>query len=130
MQPAVRAVEYIRAIERGAAGDEVAAFFAPDATIIEFPNRFSESGRRSDLAAARAAADRGRAAMQRQVYDITSVTADGDRVVLEIDWTGILAIPVGALAVGDAMRAHTAVILEFRDGKIATQRHYDCYEPF
>jgi ketosteroid isomerase-like protein len=28
------------------------------------------------------------------------------------------------------MRAHFAVFIELRDGKIAEQRNYDCFEPF
>jgi hypothetical protein len=34
------------------------------------------------------------------------------------------------LAPGTGMRAFVAMFLTFRDGKIATQRNYDCYSPF
>jgi ketosteroid isomerase-like protein len=130
MPPAEQAVEYIRALERGVAGDDLAVFFHPDAVIIEMPNRLNPSGRRSDLAAAMAASERGRATMRRQTYDIQSITSELSRVALEIAWTGVLAVPFGTLAAGTEMRARTAVIIDFRGEKIAQQRHYDCYEPF
>lgn len=54
----------------------------------------------------------------------------GDTVILECLWVGTLGVPIGALGVGGEMRAHFAVFLEFRDGKIVRQRNYDCFEPF
>jgi ketosteroid isomerase-like protein len=121
---------YIGAIEAGATGEALAAFFTPDVVIVEYPNRFSPNGRTSDLAAALAAAERGKELMRDQRYAITSMTAMENRVVLEVDWTGVVATPLGALPAGAAMRDHVAIVLEFRDGKIAAQRHYDCFDPF
>jgi ketosteroid isomerase-like protein len=40
----------------------------------------------------------------------------------------VLAIPIGTLAPGDRMKAHFAMFFEFRDGRIALQRNYDCFE--
>ena len=51
-------------------------------------------------------------------------------MILEVLWAGTLAIPVGSLAAGDEMRAHFAVFIELRDGRIYRQRNYDCFEPF
>jgi ketosteroid isomerase-like protein len=121
---------YIEAIEGGATGDALAAFFTPDVVITEFPNRFSPNGRTSDLPTALAAADRGRQLMRDQRYEIVSATAMDDRVVLELDWTGVVTVPLGSLPAGGRMRDHAAIVLEFRDGKIAVQRHYDCFDPF
>ena len=56
--------------------------------------------------------------------------ADGDRVSVEVLWTGTLALAFGALAVGSQMRAHSAMFFEFKDGKIVSQRNYDCFEPW
>ena len=124
------ATAYIRALESGATGDDVTKFFWPDAIVTEFPNRFTPNGATRDLENVRAASERGQKVMQRQRYDIVSMTAEGDRVAIELDWTGTLAVPVGSLPAGGDMRAHVAIVLDFRDGKIAAQRHYDCYEPF
>lgn len=51
-------------------------------------------------------------------------------VALEVLWIGKLAVPLGNLQAGSEMRAHSAMFLEFRDGKIVDQRNYDCFEPW
>ena len=124
------ATAYIRALESGAAGDDIAGFFSPDIVITEFPNRFTPNGATRDLENLRAASERGKKVMQRQRYDIVSMTAEDNRVAIELDWTGTLAIPVGTLPAGGEMRAHVAIVLDFLNEKIVAQRHYDCYEPF
>jgi ketosteroid isomerase-like protein len=125
-----QARRYIDALARGETGDALAAFFTPDAVVIEFPNRFTPAGARRELPQLREAAERGQRYVRDQEWRILSELADGDRVALELDWAGTIAVDVGPLAAGTRMRAHVAVFLEFRDGRIAAQRHYDCYEPF
>jgi len=105
----------------------VDSFFAADVVQEEFPNRFVPTGARRDLAAA---AERGRAVLSGQRYHVRAAYAVSDTVILEVLWVGILAIPVGTLAAGQEMRAHFAVFLEFRHGKIVHQRNYDFFEPF
>ena len=124
------ALRYLHAVERRAVGDELAAFYAPDVVQEEFPNRLVPNGARRGLADLLAGAERGQSLMSAQTYDVQSALADGDRVVAELIWTGTLAVAFGALPVGHTMRAHIAMVLEFRDGRIAAQRNYDCYEPF
>jgi ketosteroid isomerase-like protein len=65
-----------------------------------------------------------------QTYEVLSAMASGERVALEVQWTGTLAIPLGELAAGDVMRARFGVFLDFRGGRIAAQRNYDCFDPF
>jgi ketosteroid isomerase-like protein len=48
----------------------------------------------------------------------------------EIDWLGVTAIPIQDLPAGSEMRDHVAIFLEFREGRIARQKHYDCFEPW
>ena len=76
------------------------------------------------------AAERGRKVLTSQTYEIRSAVADGDHVALEVLWTGVLAVQVGSIPAGGKMRAHFAMFLDFRDGKIVSQRNYDCFEPF
>jgi ketosteroid isomerase-like protein len=121
---------YIQAIESGASGDALTRFFTADVVIQEMPNRIAPSGSVSDLAKALQGAERGKHIFSRQTYSITTLLAEGNRVALELDWRGITAIPIQNLSAGSEMRDHAAIFLEFRDGRIAHQRHYDCFEPW
>jgi ketosteroid isomerase-like protein len=49
---------------------------------------------------------------------------------MEVLWTGTLAVPGGSPATGGTMRVHFALFMDFRDGKIAAQRNYDCFDPW
>ena len=120
--------QYLKAIEAGSSS-ELAQFFAPEIIVEIFPSKFFPTGSRSDLAAIRAAAERGKKVMTSQTYAVRNALARGDQVALEIDWTGMLAVPFQTIPAGGQMRAHFAAFLQFKDGKIISQRNYDCYEP-
>jgi len=122
--------EYLRAIEHGATGNALAQFFTPDVVHQEFPNRLSPHGSRNDLAGMLAGAQRGQKVLSAQRYEIQREMETGNRVALEVIWTGTLAVPVATLPAGAQMRAQFAVFLEFRDGRIAAQRNYDCFDPW
>ncbi|MCL4294998.1 MAG: nuclear transport factor 2 family protein [Anaerolineae bacterium] len=121
---------YLAAIEQGATGETLAAFFTPDAIQEEFPNRLVPTGARRDVPALLDAAFRGQQVMAAQHYEIVNAISAENQVVLEVAWTGILAVPIGNIPVGGQMRAHFAVFLEYQDGKIVRQRNYDCFEPW
>jgi ketosteroid isomerase-like protein len=121
---------YLTAIEQGATGDALAAFYTPDAVQEEFPNRLMPNGARRDLAAILEGAVRGQKVLTAQTYEIVSAVESGDRVALELLWTGTLAVPIGSLPAGGQMRAHFAVFVDMREGRIASQRNYDCFDPF
>jgi ketosteroid isomerase-like protein len=121
---------YLDAIERGVGFEELAEFFTPDVVQIEYPNRLVVDGARRDLAQLREAGERGKNVVDSQRYEIRTAIAIGDTVALEVEWTATLKIPVGTLPAGGQMRAHFGVFLELRDGRIAAQRNYDCFEPF
>jgi ketosteroid isomerase-like protein len=121
---------YLEAVEGGATGDVLAAFFAPDVIQEEFPNRLVPTGARRGLAALLDGASKGQQVMQSQQYQILNAIESGDAVALEVQWTGTLAVPLGSLPVGGQMRARFAVFLEFRGDLIALQRNYDCFEPW
>ena len=122
--------QYLAAIQRGAIGEELAQFFAPEVVQEELPNRVSPDGKRRKLAGILDGAERGRKVLSEQRFEIRSAVATGDRVILEVLWVGTLAIPFGTIPAGGEMRAHSAMFLEFRDGKIVAQRNYDCFEPW
>ena len=121
---------YLDAIERGVDAAALAEFFAPDVLQEEFPNRLVPTGARRDLDGLLAAAERGKQVVSAQRFEVRNAVAAGDRVALEVRWTGTLAVAIGTLPAGGTMRAHFAVFLDFRDGKIAAQRNYDCFDPW
>jgi ketosteroid isomerase-like protein len=121
--------EYLTALERGEAGEALRRFFTPDFVQEEYPNTLNRTGQRSDLASALERSERGRHLLRSQRYDIQNAVTDGDHVAIEAIWTGVLAVPLGSLPEGAEMRAHFGVFLDFRDGRIARQRNYDCFDP-
>ena len=124
------AFAYLRALEQGATGDALAAFFTADVIQEEFPNRLTPNGARRDLAALLEGALRGQAVTTSQRYEVLGTMVQGDRVALEIQWRAIMAIPIGTLPAGAEMAARFAVFLKYRDGKITRQRNYDCFDPW
>ncbi|WP_369198258.1 nuclear transport factor 2 family protein [Streptomyces djakartensis] len=128
--PHVRtALRYHEAVARLAAPEELAEFLHPDMTHSQLPNALFPAGADRDLAETLAASARARTLLTAQSYDVTGAVAAGDRVALEIKWSGTLAAGFGELPAGHVLRAHIAAFLEFRDGRIIAQRNYDCYEP-
>lgn len=121
---------YLRAIENGATGDALGHFFAPEATLREFPNRLNPKGSISGLGAILDAAERGKLTVANQRFEIRNAVVDGDQLALEIYWTGCLRKALGTLPIGGEMRAHFALFLEFHNGKIVRQSDYDCFEEF
>lgn len=124
------AQQYIATIARGETGDALARFFTSDVTITEMPNRVATHGSISELPKALEAARRGQQLFKRQTYTITNILGEGDWVALEMDWIGVTAVQIQNLAPNSEMRDHAAVFLEFRNGRIFRQRHYDCFEPW
>jgi ketosteroid isomerase-like protein len=121
---------YLAAVEAGATGEALARFYTDDVVQEELPNRLVPSGVKRDLAALLDGAVRGQKGMQWQHFELTRAYEAGDTVVMEVVWTGRLAVPVGSLPAGGEMRARFAVFLEFRAGRICRQRNYDCFDPW
>jgi len=126
----VTARQYLRAIEEGVEFETLASFFTADVVQQEYPNRLRPAGGSAGIEQMREAAARGQQAVAWQRYEIRNTVASGDWVALEVTWTAELRVGIGAIAAGGQMRAHFAVFLEFRDGKIARQHNYDCFEQF
>jgi ketosteroid isomerase-like protein len=120
---------YLGAISAGATGAALAAYYDPEAIQEEFPNRLTPDGASRNVAAILEAAERGKTILSGQTFDIRAIMAGGDRVAVEAIWTGKLAVPVGNLKAGDKMKAHFAIFLEMRNGRIYRQRNYDCFDP-
>jgi ketosteroid isomerase-like protein len=121
---------YLEAVENGAEGRALADFFTEDVVQEEFPNRLQPIGGHHDLAGILDSAKKAKRTLRAQKFDVLNSVVDGDAVALEILWSGYLAVPVDTLPADSEMRAHISLWLEFRDGKIARQHNYDCYDPW
>lgn len=121
---------YLEALGAGEAGPSLRRFFTPDAMQVEFPNRLNPGGGRSDLATMLERSIQGKQLLHSQEYRVVTAIARGDRVAVEAEWTGTLAVPAAGLPAGGTMRAHFAMFFECAEGKIHRQRNYDCFEPW
>ena len=120
---------YLKSIETGEFA-YVAELFSASAMVEQLPNRIYPNGIRSGVSRMAEAFEKGRKLLSSQSYEIKNSVVNGDKVSLEVLWTGKLAISFGSLAAGSEMRAHSAMFFEFADGKIISQRNYDCFEPW
>ena len=125
-----RTQQYLQAIASMGPFEKVADFCSPDIVVQEFPNRIAPQGRIRRAADLSAACEQGQKILQSQIYTVRRIFEAGDEVVAELEWTGILAVPVMNLPAGSEMKAFVAMFLTFREGKIVSQRNYDCYPPF
>ena len=122
--------QYLAAIEEGRPFDELRRFLTDDVVQREFPNQLVPKGATRGLAEMAEAAARGRKVVTAQRYDIQSAIALGDRVALEVRWTGTLAVPFGSIPAGGDMTASFAVFFELRNGRIRSQHNSDCFDPW
>jgi len=121
---------YLSALQRGKAGDDLCEFFTEDVRQVEMPNQRNSRGQESDLEHILQRSQQGLRILQRQQYEIVSEVAHEDRVAVEARWTGVLAVALGKIEPGAELRASFAMFFLFREGKIAIQRNYDCFDPW
>ena len=117
------------AISAGATGDELAAYFHPDAQQIEYPSLMRPHGHRRGLAEMRAGAAIGAKMISDQHYEVHTLVENGDRLAVQFTWTATVTADLGAVRAGTRLVSHVAAFYVFRDGLVLEQSSYDCYEP-
>jgi predicted ester cyclase len=122
--------EYLEAVSSMESVERVIVFYSPDVIFREYPNRVVPNGRVSHLEDMRKAFEKGRKLLSSQKYEVQSILEHGEEIAAEIVWTGRLAVAFDNLPAGSDLTAYVAMFLTFRDGKIVSQRNYDCYPPF
>ncbi|MEQ1901987.1 MAG: nuclear transport factor 2 family protein [Devosia sp.] len=110
--------------------DSLLALHTEDAVQIEHPNRLKT--KRDRRAPAKIAEDlaRGKTILRSEHYEIVNAAASGDAVALQVEWTGVLGVPIGALGPGDQMTTFSGIFPRFREEQIAEQINCDCFEDF
>jgi len=117
------------AISAGATGDDLAAYFHPDAQQVEYPSLMRPHGHRRGLAEMREGAEIGSKIISDQHYEVHTMVEDGDRVAVQFTWTATVTADLGAIPAGTRLVSHVAAFYIFRDGLVHEQSSYDCYEP-
>ncbi|HKP95282.1 MAG TPA: nuclear transport factor 2 family protein [Fibrobacteria bacterium] len=121
---------YFKALEDGIPVELFEKFFHPDVVQYEFPSRLNPNGKGRKKQELLADFERSRSIISKHEYKVKSLVSDGDRVCAETEWTGILAIPIGDLKIGDAMKANFGVFFRIAEGRILEQNNYDCIHPW
>ena len=101
-----RVLQFVKAVEQS---QDVAGFYAPDVVHEWLPNKLAPNGMKRNFAELMAASAQGRQLLAAQQYEIVSTTEQGNRVVIESNWTGTLKN-------GTTMRAFFAMVFELEDG--------------
>jgi len=74
--------------------------------------------------------EKGKKVLSNQNYEIKSFIADGDKLSIEVMWTETLAMAFGGLTIGSQMCDDSAMFFLSKEGKIVSQRNYDCFYPW
>lgn len=119
--------KYFQAIPVAKTPAELAVHFHPEVKYEEMPNKIFPQGKIEDLNALLAAWERGRALLKTQKFEIKSAIEAGDRLAIEVAWSGTLARASGRYPEGHELTTKSAMFIELKDGKIFRQRNYDCY---
>jgi len=98
--------------------------FAENAEWIELPIPGISRGRQGDRAFLRETAEHILGLYPDRQMSIRNLVAQGEQVVLELDWCGTVAAAVGGLNVGDRIRFRVASFFTLVDGLIVRQTDY------
>jgi ketosteroid isomerase-like protein len=114
------------AIERGDTA-ALRSLYAQNAVQVEHPNKLKPNGDRRSPETMIKDLGRGKQILREEHYEVVEAIAAGDRVALQVKWTGVLAVPVGTLKAGDEMVCESGIFLRFEGDRIAEQHNYDCF---
>lgn len=118
---------FVRTVEAGGGSAELRPFLAEDFTLTEWPHVLSKTGSTRNLAETLSGADYSKDIVANQRFEVVRSTTEGDRVVLEMNWSATLLLDLPHWDRGDTIRARSTAVFELRDGLIVSQDTYDCY---
>ncbi len=124
------AKNYIKALKAGKPGNELAIFFHPDVVQTELPNRLNPKGVTNNLSEILERNEKSKKLLKAQNFEINDAIVNDDTVAMQISWTGVASVSVSTLSVGQTMRGHFAMFLQFQNGQIIKQTNYNCFDDF
>lgn len=98
--------------------------YAADAEWTELPTPATPRGRGGKRAALRAAAESALAFFPDRQMKIRNLVAQGQQVVLELEWSGTAAAAVGSVKPGTTVRLRLASFFTVVDGLITKHTDY------
>lgn len=117
----------LRALESGGGAADVAEFLAEDYVLTEAPHLLAPAGAVRNRAEALAGAAAAHNVVSGQRFEVRRTTCEGNRVVVEAEWTATLLMDLPHWDTGEVIRARIASVFEVREGRIISQDSYDCY---
>lgn len=123
-------ISYLSALEQMKTGEDLVSFFHQDVMQTEFPNKISPQKIDRNLEQILEGAERGKAIMSSQRYQLNNLITGDNNIVAEVSWQGVLRVPIASLEAGEKMAAEFACVFELKDDLIFRQRNYDCFVDF
>jgi ketosteroid isomerase-like protein len=96
--------------------------------FVERPNLVSPRGSERDREQVLASVEVGRQLLRDQRFEVVDPVVEGDRVASRVVWTGTLAVEAPPYAAGAQLRADSSMHFTLRDGRIAHQENFDCFQ--
>lgn len=118
---------FVRTVEAGGGSADLAPFLTEDFTLTEWPHALSRNGSVRTRQETLAGADDAKSIVAEQRFEVVRTTTEGNRVVLEMNWSAMLLLDLPHWDAGETIRARSTAVFELRDGLIASQDTYDCY---
>ncbi len=127
LEIALRYIEFFNKPQGSA--EELAVFLSQQVHWQEMPNLFAPTGRTNGYDQMLTNFERGSQAVSPQHYEVGQAVAQGEWVVLQLNWSGTVIDALGPFAAGTKLTAQIASFLQFQEGRIITQLDYPCYPP-
>ncbi|MDP5225963.1 MULTISPECIES: nuclear transport factor 2 family protein [Arthrobacter] len=121
-------LEYVAAVGRQAPVDELAAFLTDDFHLLEWPNALTPERSMRNRTQVLKGLEQSHLVVGEQEHTVRRVVADGDTVVVELDWEATSRMDLPHWSVGDRMKARILSVFTVRDGLIAALDSFDSYE--
>ena len=110
--------------------EQLKQFISPEIAWEEKPNRFAPTGRTNDYTHMLTNFEIGQQYINPQTYKIDNIVVQGEKVAIQLSWTGTVVQTIGPFPIGAKLTAQVASFLQFKDGKLISQVDYPCYPPF